>query len=67
MHYEYERVDMKNNVVYQARVMDEIHRKLIDERARQGHRFVGYVPTVSGANGKILSFDLVFEVKDESK
>lgn len=64
MRYEYERIDMKNNVVYQARVMDEIHRTVIDEHAKKGHRFVGYVPTVSGANGKILAFDLVFEIND---
>lgn len=64
MHYEYATISMTNNVVYQARIEDEQHRKIIDEHAAQGQRFAGYVPTVSGANGKILAFDLVFEVDD---
>lgn len=64
MHYEYATISMANNVVYQARIEDEKHRKIIDEHAAKGHRFMGYVPTVSGANGKILAFDLVFEVDE---
>ena len=55
---------MKNIAVAQARVEGNAHRNAIDERAARGQRFVGFVPTVSGPSGKILAFDLVFEVDD---
>lgn len=64
MHYEFEAIDMKNIAVAQARVEGNAHRNAIDERAARGQRFVGFVPTVSGPSGKILAFDLVFEVDD---
>ena len=62
MHYEYVTIEMDNNPFYQAHVTENEHRRIIDERAAAGQRFAGYVPTTSGANGKILAFDLVFEV-----
>ena len=64
MHYEFEAIEMKNIAVAQARVEGNAHRNAIDERAARCQRFVGFVPTVSGPSGKILVFDLVFEVDD---
>lgn len=64
MHYEYETIEMDNNPLYQAHVVENEHRRIIDEQAAAGHRFAGYIPIVSGANGKILSFDLVFEASE---
>jgi len=39
----------------------EKHRKIIDEYAAKGYRFVGYIPTEITGHGQILSIDLVFE------
>lgn len=64
MHYEYVTINFNNNPVFQAKVEGKAHRVVIDERAAMGQRFCGMVPTVSGANGKILQYDLVFEVQD---
>lgn len=64
MRYEYEQVELNNNVFYQAKVENAAHRAIIDERARKGHRFVAMIPTLEGANGKTLAFDLVFEVEE---
>ena len=41
-----------------------VHRAIIDEHAKEGHRFVAMIPTLEGANGKTLAFDLVFEVDE---
>lgn len=64
MRYEYEHVELKNNPLYQAKVEDGIHRRIIDARAAQGCRFVAMIPTLEGASGKTLAYDLVFEVPD---
>ena len=64
MRYEYEQVELNNNVFYQAKVEDAAHRAIIDEHAKKGHRFVVMIPTLEGANGKTLAFDLVFEVDE---
>jgi hypothetical protein len=39
----------------------EKHRKIIDDYAAKGYRFVGYIPTEITGHGQILSIDLVFE------
>lgn len=64
MRYEYEQVELNNNVFYQAKVEGAVHRAIIDEHAKEGHRFVAMIPTLEGANGKTLAFDLVFEVEE---
>lgn len=39
----------------------EEHRKIIDEYAAKGYRYVGYIPTVLDDFGKIKDIDLIFE------
>ena len=39
----------------------ENYREIIDEMARQGWRYVGFVPSHIAANGQIAQIDLVFE------
>ena len=41
------------------------HREIIQTWAAQGWRYVGYVPTVQGAEGRIKTIDLIFERKKE--
>ena len=37
----------------------EEHRKIIDEYAKKGYRYVGYIPTVMSDYGKIKDMDLM--------
>ena len=37
------------------------HREVIDREAREGWRYVGYVPLSFTSNGGIKSMDLIFE------
>lgn len=58
----YEYVELKIGKIVGAK--SEEHRKIINEYAAKGYRFVGYIPTVIRDYGTITSIDLVFE-KDE--
>ena len=40
----------------------EEHRKVIDEYAIKGYKYVGYVPTNIAPHGKIIEMDLIFEI-----
>lgn len=60
MHYVYERVNLdKNNYAMNANM--ESHREVIDRKASEGKRYVGWFPVVQGPTGKTVEFDLVFE------
>jgi hypothetical protein len=37
------------------------HREIIEEKAREGYRYAGFVPTDISDYGKIRSMDLIFE------
>ncbi len=41
----------------------EEHRKIIDEYALKGYRYVGFVPTRMTENGKYRDIDLIFEIE----
>ena len=61
MRYEYERVKLdKNNFSNKADMNS--HREVIDRKAAEGARYVGWFPAVQGPSGKTLEFDLIFEV-----
>ncbi len=40
----------------------EDHRKIIDEYAAKGYRYVGFIPTVISDYGKFKAIDLIFEI-----
>ena len=40
---------------------DETHRSIIDRRAREGWRYVGFFPTSQRGTGHIEQMDLIFE------
>ena len=70
--YEYERVKngfdgfgLFNGKYYD---MDIDHRELINKRALDGWRYVGFIPTVQRGTGHIQEMDLIFEkeIKKES-
>lgn len=39
----------------------EHHREIIDEYAKKGYRYVGFLPTIQNDYGKIKEVDLIFE------
>ena len=40
----------------------EEHREIIEEYAKKGYRYVGFIPTNINDYGKIKDIDLVFEI-----
>lgn len=40
----------------------EEHRAIIDEYAKKGFRYVGFIPTNISDYGKIKAMDLIFEI-----
>ena len=56
--YEYVKIDI--NTFFGAG--SEEHRKMIDEYAERGYRYVGFVPTYINEHGKIKEIDLIFEL-----
>jgi hypothetical protein len=60
--YEYININLKNNIW--AKAKNTTHRDIIDDHVRKGFRYVGFIPCLIGAGGKILNMDLIFE-KDE--
>lgn len=56
---QYEYVRLKGNRFIGANF--EAHREVIDEYARKGFAYVGYVPVIVSDYGKFKAIDLVFE------
>ena len=62
MHYEYERIKLdKNDYAMNADMAS--HREVIDQKAAEGARYVGWFPAKQGPSGKTVEFDLIFEVE----
>ena len=40
----------------------EEHRRIIDEYAAKGYKYVGYVPTDITCSGQLTKMDLIFEI-----
>lgn len=57
--YKYVEVKCENHNASNSNVIG--HKEIIDEHAKNGYRYVGYIPTKMGPSGKILSLDLIFE------
>ena len=37
------------------------HQEILNEYAKKGYRYIGYLPTKMGPSGKVLEIELVFE------
>jgi len=59
---QYKYVKMAGEGFYASRFTK--HRDIIDKYARIGYRYVGFVPTQSYANGRIIEIDLIFEKQE---
>jgi len=63
MRYEYVQVKLdKNNYALNADMKS--HRDIINSKAAEGARYVGWFPVTQGPSGKTVEFDLIFEVED---
>lgn len=60
--YEYINISINNLIGAKS----EEHRKIIDEYAKKGYRYVGFVPTNISEYGKIKNIDLIFESDSEN-
>lgn len=60
--YEFVTITVKNNPVYNA--VSAEHRTVINEWAKRGYRFVGFVPVTQGPSGKMIDIDLIFEAEE---
>ena len=59
--YEYVTVEREMGIDLGARFTE--HREIIDEYAKKGYKYVGYIPTDIHAQGKIKAMDLIFEIR----
>lgn len=57
--YRYEYVSVTGEGIAATKFKE--HRELIDRRAAQGWRYVGWVPAHIGPGGEIVQIDLIFE------
>jgi len=57
--YQYIAVETGGGVFFNNR--DAAHRQVIEEEARAGWRYVGYVPLEFTGSGSVRSIDLIFE------
>lgn len=65
--YEYEKVvcELGGWGVFSGNVYSiEDYRTIIEERAKNGWRYVGYIPTKQRGTGHIQELDLIFEKKE---
>ena len=63
-HYEYERVcsDISGwGMLSGNRYGTEEYREIINQRAAQGWRYIGFIPAVQRGTGHIEEMDLVFD------
>lgn len=61
--YEYVAIERGNGAIGVQALFTK-HREIIDEYAKKGYRYVGYIPTKIHANGKIIDMDLIFEKQE---
>lgn len=57
----YEYVNLKIGKILSSK--SEEHRRIIDEYAAKGYRYVGYIPTNIDVYGKMDNIDLIFELE----
>lgn len=59
--YEYLYVTLETGGGFWINNSEGLHRKVIDQKAEEGWRYVGYVPLTFTTNGGVKSMDLIFE------
>lgn len=63
---EYVRLKYANNKLISTDIKE--HREVIDEYVgKKGMEYIGFIPVLFGANGKVMEVDLIFKKKEEKK
>ncbi len=63
---EYVRLKYANNKLISSDIKE--HREVIDEYVKKkGMEYVGFIPVLFGANGKVMEIDLMFKKREEKK
>lgn len=57
--YKYVELECENHKTSNSVVSG--HKEIINEQAKNGYRYIGYIPINMGPSGKILSLELIFE------
>jgi len=60
--YEYVTLERELNIALGAQFTK--HREIIDEYAKKGYKYAGYIPINMHAQGKIIDMDLIFELQE---
>lgn len=65
--YEYERVfnELTGWGFAGTRYETEVYKTVIDKRAAEGWRYVGFIPAVQRGTGHVEEMDLVFEMEQK--
>lgn len=61
----YEYVHINKGPSYNQYAEKLTHRSIINEYAKKGYKYIGYIPTETGQGG-IYELDLIFEIDDIS-
>lgn len=64
--YEYESIscDFRGIGLFNGNIYRiEDYKEIIDKRAKEGYRYVGFIPTKQRGTGHIQELDLIFEKK----
>ena len=59
--YKYEYVRIDNTVLAKSNFTK--YREIVDEHAKKGYRFVGFVPIKINFRGRVTKMQLVFEMQ----
>ena len=59
--YEYQYIEIETGGGFWLNNAAGSHREIIDQEARDGWRYVGFVPLTFSSHGGIKSMDLIFE------
>jgi len=59
--YKYEYVRIENTVLAKSNFSK--YKEIIDEYAKKGYRFVGFVPITINFRGRVTKMELVFEIQ----
>lgn len=68
--YDYEKIncDLNGWGAFGGNVYNiDSYKEIIDKRAKDGWRYVGFIPTKQRGTGHIEEIELIFEKKEENK
>ena len=59
--FKYEYIRINSEAIMSSKFTQ--HRNIIDEFAKKGYRYIGFIPTKSDGYGRHKELDLIFEIE----